>query len=79
MAQYAQLLHPLVELMRERVVQLEVINADETPIRVLDHTWNTTRKGHFWTYINPGDHGYTIYVYCDSRSRNGRAEYLKDF
>lgn len=79
MAQCAQLLRPLVELMRQRVVQSDVINADETPVRVLDRTRNTTRKGQFWTYISPGDHGYTIYVYRDSRSRDGPAEFLKDF
>jgi transposase len=79
MAQCAQLLGPLVELMRQRVVQSDLINADETPVRVLDRTRNTTRKGQFWTYITPGDHGYTIYVYRDSRSRDGPAEFLKDF
>ena len=51
MAQCAQLLRPLVELMRQRVVQSDVINADETPVRVLDRTRNSTRKGQFWTYI----------------------------
>jgi len=79
MAQCAQLLRPLVELMRQRVVQSDVINADETPVRVLDRTRNTTRKGQFWSYISPGDHGYTIYVYRDWRSRDGPAEFLKDF
>jgi transposase len=79
LAQCAVLLGPLVELMRQRVVQSDVINADETPVRVLDRTRNTTRKGQFWTYITPGNHGYTIYVYRDSRSRDGPAEFLKDF
>jgi transposase len=79
MAQCAERLRPLVELMRQRVVQSDVINADETPVRVLDRTRNTTRKGQFWTYITPGDHGYTIYVYRDSRSRDGPAEFLEDF
>ena len=41
MAQCAQLLRPLVELMRQRVVQSDVINADETPVRVLDRTRNS--------------------------------------
>jgi transposase len=79
LAQCAQLLRPLVELMAERVVQSGVINADETPVRVLDPTRDSTRKGQFWTYISPGGHGYTIYVYCDSRSRDSPAEFLKDF
>jgi transposase len=36
LAQCAVVLRPLVELMRQRVVQSPVINADETPVRVLD-------------------------------------------
>ena len=65
--------------MRQRVVQSDVINADETPVRVLDPTRDSTRTGQFWTYISHGDHGYTIYDYRDSRSRDGPAEFLKDF
>ena len=79
LAQCAQLLRPLVELMAERVVQSDVINADETPVRVLDPSRDSTRKSQFWTYISPGGHGYTIYVYRDSRSRDGPAEFLGNF
>jgi transposase len=79
LAQCAVLLRPLVELMRQRVVRSDVINADETPVRVLDLTRDSTRTGQFWAYISQGDHGYTIYDYHDSRSRDGPAEFLKDF
>ena len=78
-AQCAQRLRPLVELMRKRVVLSPVINADETPVPVLDPTRDSTRTGYFWTYISPGDHGYTVYDYRDSRSQEGPAEFLKDF
>ena len=56
-----------------------VFNADETPVRVLDRTRDSTRKGQFWIYIGDGSHPYTIYDYRDSRSRDGPAEFLKDF
>jgi len=79
LAQCAQILLPLVELMRKRVIESGLINADETPVRVLDRQFDSTRKGQFWTYISPGDHGYTIFKYTDSRSRNGPAEFLADF
>jgi transposase len=79
LAQCAALLRPLVELMRQRIVLSLVINADETPVRVLDRTRDSTRTGYFWTYISPGDHGYTFFDYRDSRSRDGPAEFLKDF
>jgi transposase len=49
LAQCAELLRPLVELMAKRVVESGLINADETPVRVLDPARNSTRKGQFWT------------------------------
>jgi transposase len=79
LAQCAELLRPLVDLMAKRIVESGLINADETPVRVLDPARNSTRKGQFWTYISSGDHGYTIYDYRDSRGRDGPAEFLKDF
>jgi transposase len=79
LAQCAQLLCPLVKLMAKRVVKSGVINADETPVRVLDPTRDSTRKSQFWTYITPGNHGYTIFDYRDSRSRDGPTEFLKGF
>jgi transposase len=78
MAQCAERLRPLVELMRQRVLQSDVINADETPVPVLDPTRDSTRTGYFWAYLSPGDHGCTVYDYRDSRSREGPAQFLKD-
>jgi transposase len=79
MAQCAQRLRPLVELMRQRVLQAEAINADETPVQVLDSALDATRTGYFWAYISAGDHGYTVYDYRDSRGREGPAGMLKHF
>ena len=79
MAQCAQRLRPLIELMRTRILEADVINADETPVQVLDKTLDTTRTGYFWAYISTGEHGYTVYDYRDSRGREGPAEMLKGF
>ncbi len=65
--------------MSKRVIESGVINADETPVRVLDRQLDSTRQGQFWTYISPGDHGYTIFDYTDSRNRDGPAKFLADF
>jgi len=54
-------------------------NADETPVRVLDPTRDTTRKGYFWVYIGDDGHPDTVFNYRDSRSRDGPAEILKDY
>jgi transposase len=79
LAQCAIQLRPLVELMREQLLLSWVINADETPVRVLDPTLDSTRTGYFWVYIGDKDHPYAVYDYRDSRSRDGPAEILKDY
>jgi len=65
--------------MRQQLLLSPAINADETPVRVLDSTRDTTRKGYFWVYIGDDGHPYTVFDYRDSRSRDGPAKILKDF
>jgi transposase len=79
LAQCAQGLQPLVDLMRERALMSLVLNADETPVSVLDRTRDSTRTGYFWVYVGNGSNPYTIYDYRDSRSRDGPAQILKNF
>jgi transposase len=79
LAQCAHGLSPLVDLMRERALMSLVLNADETPVSVLDRTRDSTRTGYFWVYIGDFSHPYTIYDYRDSRSRDGPAEILRKF
>ena len=78
-AQCAVRLRPLVDLMREQLMQSLVINADETPVQVQDRTRDSTRTGYFWVYIGDGAHPYAVFDYRDSRARDGPAEILKDF
>jgi transposase len=79
LAQCAQGLRPLVDLMQERALMSLVLNADETPVSVLDPTRDSTRTGYFWVYVGSSDNPYTIYDYRDSRSREGPARMLKNF
>ena len=79
LAQCAEGLKPLVELMRKQLLLSPAINADETPVSVLDPTRDSTRTGYFWVYVGDDSHPYTIFDYRDSRSRDGPAEILKDF
>jgi transposase len=77
--QCAVVFRPLVDLMRNRVLQSHAINADETPVPVLDPTRNSTRKSYLWTYVGDSDHPFTVFDYRDSRSRDGPAEILKNY
>jgi hypothetical protein len=79
LAQCAQGLRPLVSLMRERALMSQVLNADETPVSVLDPTRTSTRTGYFWIYVGNGEHPYTFYDYRDLRARDGPAQILKSF
>jgi transposase len=79
MAQCAPWLRPLVELMRQQIMQSLVLNADETPVQVQDRTRDSTRTGYFWVYIVNGAYPYTVFDYRDSRARDGPAEILKHF
>jgi hypothetical protein len=69
----------LVELLHQEVLQSEVIQGDETPVPVLDHSRDSTRQGYIWTTLGDRAHPYTTLHYTDSRSRHGPAAFLKSF
>jgi transposase len=70
---------PLVDLMRKRVLLSHVINADETPVPVLDPTRDSTRKSYLWTYLGDSDYPFTVFDYRDSRNRDGPAQFLQHY
>src|SRR5262249_1365334 len=77
--QCAQIFKPLVELMHKAVLQSDVIQADETPVPVLDRSRDSTRQGYIWTMIGDRAHPYSTFHYTDSRSRDGPAAFLKGY
>ena len=79
MGQSAELLLPLYELMRRRVLASRVIHTDDTPVEVLDASLPHTRTGRFWVYVGDRRQPYVVYDYAPSRKRDGPAEFLKDY
>ena len=77
--QCAIVFKPLVDLMRDRVLLSFAINADETPVPVLDLTRDSTRKSYLWSYLGGCDQPFTVFDYRDSRNRDGPAEFLKNY
>src|SRR4029077_1221804 len=75
----ALVLKPLAELQKTLVLQSPIIWTDDTPVTVLggEETWSST--GRFWDYIGDDAHPYTVYDFTMSRSRDGPAEFLKDY
>jgi transposase len=79
MRECAELVSPLYELMKKRVLGSKAVQTDDTPVPVLDPDLPRTRTGRIWTYVGDDEHPYTVYDYTPSRSRDGPEEFLKAF
>jgi len=70
---------PLVHLQRERVLQVNYLMVDETPIKVLDpNKKGTTHQGYYWPYYDPIGKQ-VFFDYQKSRSREGPNTVLRNF
>jgi len=79
MAQAAELVIPLFELMKRQVLDSRAMQTDDTPVGVLDPTLPRARLGRIWTYVGDRDHPYTVYDYTPNRKRDGPDAFMKDF
>lgn len=76
--QSSELLSPLYELLKKQTLETKYLQADETPIPVLDKTKNKTHRGYYWVYHAPNDKK-IFFDYREGRGRAGPTEILKDF
>jgi transposase len=73
------LLEPLYETLRKQVLSTHYLQADETPIKVLDKDKKgTTHRGYHWVYHAPNER-LVLFDYRVGRGREGPNEILKDF
>jgi transposase len=79
MAAAADLLAPVVMAMLKRVLQSEVIQTDDTPVKVQDHEGKGIKTGRLWDYIGDHHNRFTVYDYTPDRSRDGPERVLKGF
>jgi transposase len=74
-----ELLMPLGDLLRKKIVGTDYLMADETPIPVLTQDKpGATHKGYLWVYYDPV-RKLVLFDYRQSRSREGPNEILKEF
>ncbi|MEX1346900.1 MAG: IS66 family transposase [Desulfobacterales bacterium] len=74
-----QLLTPLYEKLMKNVQQSGYIQADETPIKVLDkEKKRDTHKGYYWVYHSPITKT-VCFQYRKGRGREGPKEFLKNY
>ena len=66
------LLEPLYEVHRKQVLSMDYLQADETPIKVLDKAKKgTTHRGYYWVYHAPLPR-LVLFDYREGRGRAGR-------
>jgi len=75
----ADLLGPLAELQKTRVLQSPVLWTDDTPVTVLGGKNLGSTKGRFWVYIGDDEHPYSVYDFTMSRARDGPAAFLANY
>ncbi len=76
MAQVAELLKPLYEVMVKRVRASRVIWTDDTTVPVWDPTLPATRTGRFWVDIGDARNPFSVYDFTSRRSRDGPERFL---
>jgi transposase len=73
------LIEPLYDVLKKTVLEQSYIQADETPIAVLDkNKEGSTHQGYNWVYHAP-EIKMVLFDYRKGRGRDGPAEILKDF
>jgi transposase len=78
MAQCADLLDPLYQLMKKELLGSKVIGTDDTSVKVLDRKLPFARIGRIWPYVGDAHHPVIVYDYTPTRSRAGPAKFLED-
>ncbi len=78
-SQSCQLLNPLYDLLKEQTLTAQYLQADESPIPVLDKTKkDKTHRGYYWVYHAPNDKK-IFFDYREGRGRDGPANVLKSY
>jgi transposase len=74
-----KLMEPLYEELKKQALAQPYIQADETPIKVLDpEKKGTTHHGYYWVYHSPVQR-LVLFDYRPSRGRDGPTEILKGY
>ena len=73
----ADLVKPLYQLMIDRVLASHVIGTDDTVMPMLAP--EKTRQARMWVYRGDDDHPNNVFDFTLSRSRDGVAQFLKNY
>jgi len=76
LAEAAEVLTPLWQVLKDRVLATDIVHTDDTPVPVQDPARDHCRTGRIWAYVS--ERG-TVYDATADRSRDGPLAFLKDF
>lgn len=79
MAQCAELLDPLYQLMKKELFGSKVIGTDDTSVKVLDRKLSFARIWRIWPYVGDAHHPVIVYDYTPTRGRVGPAKFLEGY
>src|SRR4051812_46435472 len=79
MAAAAGLLAPVVKAMLTRVLMSEVVQTDDTTVKVQDHDGKGIKTGRLWVHVGDHDHRYTVYDYTPDHSGDGPGRVFRGF
>ncbi|MCA9049190.1 MAG: IS66 family transposase, partial [Planctomycetaceae bacterium] len=75
----ADLLTPLYDVMKQRVLSSRIIHTDDTKVKLIDHGIRGTRTARFWAYLGDRRNPYEVYDFTTTRERAGPEQFLGDF
>lgn len=79
LTQAAELLAPLADLMRRRVLLARVIHGDDTGVKLRVKGADRTRKAHLWAYIGDADFPYVVFDFTADHKAAGPEEFLDGY
>lgn len=79
MAQCAELLDPLYQVMKKELLGSKVIGTDDTSVKVLDRKLPFARIGRIWPYVGDAHHPVIVYDYTPTRARAVPAKFLEGY
>jgi hypothetical protein len=77
-AQLAAILLPFYNFMHLLLLQSKIISTDDTPVKVLDRSKEKKiKRGRKWGFLGDEEHPVNLFLYTNSRGRDGPLEFLK--
>jgi transposase len=74
-----ELLKPLWEVMRQRVLLSEILQTDDTHVQVRLPRKKGVLKGHLWVYKGDDTHPYVVFAFTPNWEGSGPQDFLKEF